>query len=416
MLKNNKKIVVIGLLMCFLQVNAQEMSLQKVLETIQENNPLLKMQDAEIKSMDTLAFGAKTWMNPQVNTGLFMAPYNPSMWSSSAMNNGMGNYMVGVTQMIPNAKKQEANYAYLKGVSSIEKKRKSFNNNRLNAMAKMNYYQWIVLEKKKKILQENQQLLSYMMKSIEVRYEYNTTKLSNYFKAESHYENIELQLLQLENEVELKRIALNTLMSRDKSQEFTIDTNFVIQSFDEAINDTTLLTQNRSDIKAIESTIQLNELKINAEKAKNLPEFGVQYNHMFTFGSNPQMFSLMAMASIPMPWSTKMNEAKIISTKFKNESLNWQKSNLLNNIRGQLETLNADLKTKTKQLAITEDKILPALKKNYELSLLAWQNNTGNLFEVLDAWEAYNMTQIEALDKLEKILMLQVAIEEQLEL
>jgi hypothetical protein len=50
------------------------------------------------------------------------------------------------------------------------------------------------------------------------------------------------------------------------------------------------------------------------------------------------------------------------------------------------------------------------LQRNYDTSIIAWQNN-GDLFVVLDAWEALNMAQIEKLDKLQAILSTQVAIE-----
>jgi hypothetical protein len=43
--------------------------------------------------------------------------------------------------------------------------------------------------------------------------------------------------------------------------------------------------------------------------------------------------------------------------------------------------------------------IIPALQRNYDTSIIAWQNNNGDLFVVLDAWEALNMAQIEKLDK-----------------
>jgi hypothetical protein len=51
------------------------------------------------------------------------------------------------------------------------------------------------------------------------------------------------------------------------------------------------------------------------------------------------------------------------------------------------------------------------LQRNYDTSIIAWQNNNGDLFVVLDAWEALNMAQIEKLDKLQAILSTQVAIE-----
>ena len=136
---------------------------------------------------------------------------------------------------------------------------------------------------------------------------------------------------------------------------------------------------------------------------------------MFAFGTQPQQFSLLGMVTIPMPWSTKMNKANINSFKIKNESLNWQKQMILNEAAGMISGMNTELTSLKKQYEIAQKSIIPALRKNYETAILAWQNNTGDLFVTLDAWEALNMAQIDALDKLQSILVAQVEIEKQLE-
>jgi hypothetical protein len=77
--------------------------------------------------------------------------------------------------------------------------------------------------------------------------------------------------------------------------------------------------------------------------------------------------------------------------------------------------MQAEWSSLKKQYDIAEKHIIPALKRNYDTAVLAWQNNTGDLFVVLDAWEALNMAQMEKLDKLQMILNVQVEIEKQLE-
>jgi len=78
--------------------------------------------------------------------------------------------------------------------------------------------------------------------------------------------------------------------------------------------------------------------------------------------------------------------------------------------------MNTELSNLKKQYTISEKSIIPSLRKNYDTSVLAWQNNTGDLFLVLDAWEALNMAQMDALNKLQSILSTQVEIEKQLEI
>ena len=394
---------------------AQTLSLDAVLGKIKTNNPQLKMYDTDIQSMDAAAKGAKSWMAPQINTGLFMTPYNVKMWKGDEMNPGMGAYMLGFTQMIPNASQLRADSDYMNAMSSVEAENKNFTVNQLNALAKANYYQWLVLDKKIKIANDNLLLLEYMIKSMEIRYQYNMDKLPTYYKAKSQYSGLQSMLVMLENNIAQKRIVLNTLMARDKNTGFEIDATYTLNEFDLIESDSTSLSENRSDVQAIERTKELNQLKIETEKSKLLPEFGVKYDHMFAFGDRPQQFTLMAMVSIPMPWSTKMNKATINSIKIKNESLEWQKQMILNEATGMISGMQTELKNLKKQYDIAEKSIIPALRRNYDTAILAWQNNTGDLFVVLDSWEALNMAQIDKLDKLQAILNTQVEIEKQLE-
>ena len=303
----------------------------------------------------------------------------------------------------------------MSAMSSVEKENKNYTINQLNAQAKTNYFQWLVLNKKIKIADDNLLLLDYMIKSMEIRYQYNMDKLPTYYKAKSQYSALQSMIVMLQNDIAQKRIMLNMLMGRDKNTAFDIDTAYKLTDFNLIKTDTTQLSQNRSDIKAIEKTMALNQLKIEAERTKFLPEFGVKYDHMFAFGQQPQQFSLMGMVTIPMPWSTKMNKANISSFQFKNESLNWQKQMILNEASGMISGMQTELTTLKKQYDIAEKNIIPALRKNYDTAVIAWQNNTGDLFVVLDAWEALNMAQMDLLDKLQAILVTQVEIEKQLE-
>lgn len=412
----NIKLYTIVCFLVFGLTNGQTLSIEAVLASIKENNPQLKMYDAEIQSMDANAKGAKSWSAPQVSTGFFMTPYNTKMWKATDMSAGMGAYMIGVTQMIPNASRLKADADYMYAMSSVETENKNFTINELNALAKTNYYEWIVLDKKLKITKDNLRLLDYMIKSIEVRFKYNKDKLSIYYKAKSQYSAQQSLIVTMQNDLIQKKVMLNTLMARDKNSSFEIDTTYNIKNFEMMPMDNSALSESRSDVKAIDRTMELNQMKIAIEKSKLLPEFGVKYDHMVPFGDRSQQFSLMGMVTIPMPWSTKGNKAAINSIQIKNESLEWQKQMILNDAAGAINGMQQELVNLKKQFDIAEKSIIPAIKRNYDTSVLSWQNNTGELFEVLDAWEALNMAQIDKLDKLQNIFKTQIAIEKQLEI
>jgi uncharacterized protein YqfB (UPF0267 family) len=74
-------------------------------------------------------------------------------------------------------------------------------------------------------------------------------------------------LVMLQNSIAQKKILLNTLMARDKIQVFEIDSSYTLNEFDVMESDTVRF-QNRSDVQAIERTMELNQLKIITEKSK----------------------------------------------------------------------------------------------------------------------------------------------------
>lgn len=398
-------------------VSAQTLQLHDILDSIQQSYPSLKMYDAQIQSLDAAAKGARNWMPPQVSTGLWMTPYNTKLWKADgAGTTGMGQYMISAEQMFPNKKYNDANEAYMKAVSSVETENKEAALNDLNAAAKKNYYEWIIIEKKLSVLDEDEKLLQFMITNAETRYKNGLGKISAYYKAKASLGNIENMRIELQNELLQKRIALNTLMNRDKLTEFSIDTNYTIKDYSTMVFDSSLFYNNRSDIKAIDKNIQLTYLQQNVEKANLKPQFGVQYDHMFGFGGLPMQYSLMGMIKIPINWSTRMTKANIESLNWKTRSLESEKESRANEYSGMAYQMQQDIQAKKKQVELFENNILAALRKNYESNLLAYQQNTEELFELYDAWQTLNETQLEYLNQLQQLLEMQVDLEKLLEI
>ncbi len=419
-----KRFFVILILIFSLQkiATAQMLELPDILDNVQRSYPSLKMYDAEIQSLDAAAKGARNWMPPQVSAGFWMTPYNTGLWSSSKANgnipaqNGMGSYMISAEQMFPNKKYNNANEAYMQAMSSVEKENKQATLNDLFAAAKKNYYEWIVIEKRLAILDESEKLLQFMITNAETRYKNGLGKISAYYKAKASLGNIENMRVELQNEITQKRIALNTLMNRDKLTNFSVDTNYVIKDYSTMAFDSTLFYNNRSDIKAIDKNIQLAYLQQNIEQANLKPQFGVQYAHMFGFGGSPMMFNLMGMVKIPLNWSTRANRANIESLRFKAQSLAEQKASMANEYSGMAYQMQQNIVAKKKQVQLFENNILAALRKNYQSNLLAYSQNTEELFELYDAWETLNNTQLEYINQLQQLLDMQVDLEKLLEI
>jgi outer membrane protein TolC len=413
-------------LVCFLvsvSLKAQQqLSLADVLDSIKAANPLLRMYDYDIRSMDEAAKGARNWMPLELGTGLWMTPYNVNRWKKmddgmGGFEEGMGQYMLSAQQMFPNRKKQDAEFEYMSAMSSVEKEKKNFSINQLYAEAKKNYYEWVIIQKKLNVVLQNEKLLSFMIQSAEIRYKNGLEKINAYYKAKAALGNLEKMKVMLENEVLQKGIALNTLMNRDKLVHFSVDTSYFIKDYSDYLFDSTQLLTARSDLKAVNKEIELNWLKFNSEKAKLKPEFGIRYDHMFGFGGLPMQYSLMGMVKIPFTrGASRMYKASMEGIRWKNESLQQEKQMILNEAAGMAHGMRNEIIAKQKQIRLYEEKIIPALRNNYSSYQLAYEQNTEELFMLFDAWETLNMTQVEYLDQLRELLLMQVELERILEI
>jgi outer membrane protein TolC len=395
------------------------MTLPEILTTVEKSNPGLKMYEAEARAFNEAAKGAYSWMPPEGGAGLFMTPYNTKEIKAdkAMMKEGMGFFMISAQQMFPNRKKQDAEAAWMRSMSTVESEKRKVALNELLFAAKKNYFEWVVLQKKQAILDEGSRLLDFMIKSAEIRYKNGLGKISAYYKAKAALANIDNMKLMLENDMRQKRIMLNNLMYRKVDQELTIDTLYAWKEYPASMLDSTHLLNRRSDIQALQRNIEVNNLQRNAELAKLKPEFGIRYDHMIGLSTQPGQFTLMGMVKFPLAkWSSKMNKAKAESLVWQNESLRNQQQMILNEAAGMAGSAQAELETKKKQMRLYETQIIPALRKNFQTMQLGYEQNTEELFELFDAWEALNMTQIEYLDQLKTALLLQAELEKILEI
>ena len=412
---------IIAILLAFMVVKTvaaqQVLTMQEIQSAIQTNHPALKMLDAEARSMNEEAKGAYSWMPPEVGAGFFQTPYDPGRWKSMNGQPGMGAFMISAQQMFPNKKRQNAEFAYMNAQSSVELQKKDVIINELLFTARKNYYDWIVLEKKLKVLDENDKLLKFMMQSAEIRYKNGLGKISAYYKTKAALANVENMQLMLRNEINQKRIAINTVMNRSTETVFAVDTNYVWNNFNRTMFDSVSLMKQRSDIKVIDRSIEVNKLERTAELAKLKPEFGIQYNHMTGWARQPLMFTVMGMVKIPLAkWSSKMNKAKAESLVWQNEALRNQQQMIINEAGGMADNSFTELELKKKQMKLYEEQIIPALRRNFQTMQLGYEQNTEELFELFDAWEALNMTQMEYFDQLQKGLQMQAELMKILEI
>ena len=412
---NIKIFLILFLSLLTIGLSAQEvLTLQEILNRIEQNNPALKAYDSRVKSQDAKVAGANAWMAPMVGVGTFMTPYPGAMVMNE---DDKGALMFSAEQNIPNPAKTRARSEYLQSQSAISQAEKGSVYNNLRATAKELYYDLLIAGRKITYQRENQRIMQTMRKLAEIRYPINQGGLNNVFKAEGRSYEAENMILMTEGEIRSKKIALNALMYRSLMDSFQIDTNVKVAFVPQALLDTAYLASARSDIKQMDRSIQSMNLNINQMRQEAKPEFRLRYEHMANRSEMmPNQYTVMGMISIPIvPWSSKMYKSEIKSMGFEIDAMAQQRQSMLNQMVGMAKSMESELLIMQQQLANYESKILPALEKNLEVSMLSYQENKLELPMVIDSWETINMAQMNYLDQLQRFYKMIVEYEKSIE-
>lgn len=394
--------------------SAQVLSLEEVLTIIDRNNPMLQEYNSRTRAIEEYSAGAKSWMAPMVGAGTFMAPYPNQM----TMEEGdKGAWMFSFEQDIPNPAKLNAKRNYLQSRADVEKEGRAIQFNALRSEAKTLYYQWLVAEEKLKVLDENEKIMDLMLRLARIRYPYNQGSLGNIYKAEGRLSEVRNMTIMTTSVIESSSFRLKSLMALPVTDSIMIDTSTIIEfEPNQIIYDTAALSQQRSDIRQIDETIEVMRLNLRLQRLQAKPDFKIKFDHMQPIGNMPSQFSAMAMISIPIaPWSSRMYKSEIKGMQYDIEAMQKGREGILIEARGMLSGMATQIVRMKQQLENYETKIIPALRKNYETLMLAYEENREQLPIVIDGWEALNMAQMEYLERMEEYYTMIVSYERELE-
>ncbi len=389
------------------------LSLDTILNRIDQNNLLLKSYGLKAESYQYNAKAATAWMAPMVGVGTFMTPYPGQMIMDSR---DKGSLMFQVEQDIPNYGKLNAQKKFIESKAKVERATREVTLNDFKTQAKKLYYAWLVAQQKLKVLEKSTQIMQTMKKIEEIRYPFNQSKLGSVYQTSAKLEETENMKRMQEGEIGRARAWLNSMMNQQGNTDFKIDSSYVPQFVTATALDTASLAVVRKDIAKMDYNIQSMNLNIGAMKRQSRPDFRIRFDHMSPLGSGmPKAFSVMGMVSIPIaPWASKMYKSEVKGMQYEVEAMQMEKAAMLQETQGMLYGMQYQIKTMQQQIAAMEQKIIPTLQKTLDVNVLGYRENKLQLPEVIASWEALNMMQNNVLDEKLKLYLMIADYEKEL--
>ena len=409
-----KRIALLNILgLVIFNIYAQDttrISLDTLLQRIETNYPAILQYQQNMQSWQAKAQGAKAWMPPTFSTGVMNFPYNLSMVKEKNDPMNWAGIAFSIEQMIPNQTKLNAKRDYINSLAEVEKSKSDWTKNELRREAKILYYNRFVNQQKQKTLSESEEVLNLLLTTAEAKFSSNQSQLQTLYKAKARLAELKNMQYMLSGLIAESNIGLNILMVRDVNTPFEIDTLIQPRNYSLATTDTANIT-NRSDISALTKYIQSMKLEQKVMKVGVRPDFGVRAQHMQMFGM-PSQWSVMGMMTIPIvPWSSKMYSSEVKSMGFQIQSMELEKQTMQLMATKMLTEKLTMLSYENGQYHNYSQQIVPAYENNMQANLLAFKQNTGDLFVLLDAWEMLLMKKLEMYDRLFNILKLEAEYE-----
>jgi outer membrane protein TolC len=387
------------------------LSLEEIITKVEAEYPLVLQYDSRIKSLQSKVEGSKSWMPPTFSFGLNSFPYQLEMIKRKEDPMNWAALMFSAEQMIPNSAKLRAKGGYYSSLKQVQQNNAEWTKNILRTQVRILYYQRIVAEHKLGLIAENRELLKLFINISESRYTYNQADLSTIFKAKAKLKELDNMETMAKAGVTESNIGLNTLLNLPTDTPFKIDTVVVLKNYDSIVLVQDTASVQRSDITSMTSSIRSMELNRSWMATGRKPDFGLRVSHMNMFGM-PNQFSIMGMVTIPIvPWSSKMYKTEVQSMTHEIQAMNLERENMKLMATRMINEKLAMLKYEKQQFDNYQKDINPLYRKNMEANLLAYKQNTGNFFVLLDAWDMLFMKQLEQLDKLNLLLRLQAEYE-----
>lgn len=410
-MKQNKKLILMLIfLQISLQLNAQKMNLEQVLNTIEQKNPMLAGYKTREEALQKYAEGATAWMAPMAGIGTFMTPYPAFSKKGDQMDqindSDKGSLMISVEQTIPNKNKLEAGKKYLLERSHAEEIRRLRQWNDLRFEAREAYYVWSVSLEKLDRLEKTEQILKLLAESAVIRTAYNQGTPSSVYRAQARIAEIKNMRSMIETTIEEQKTRLLTLMNEPDNKNLSIEpiaeTGQLL-----FLTDTSTLAGKRSDILGIEQEIKVMKLNRELQSLQNKPDVRLRFDHMQSYGNMPDQFTAMAMFTIPVaPWSAKMYKAEISGMSKEIQSMKQERAAILLEAKGMISRMAIQIAGMKTQLKRYDDEILPALNRNYTALRISWEENREQLPMVLDGLEALSMAEQESLEKKESLFIM----------
>lgn len=394
MLKEKKYFILFFLVLCSYQISIAQKTLDSYLKTASENNAGLKAAFSEYRVALEMLPQAKSLPDANIMFQYFTTPLLLEM--------GEQRFNLSASQSFPwfgQLKAQE------QAASEMAKAKYEFfisERNKLFYEVKDVYYRWYVQWKSIKILNSNLELLRSMRELAKISFESGKGSLVDVLRADMEIAQTENDLAFLKDAALPFRSEFEKLLNQPFPQEIIFPDTLWNENID--VPKSVLLDSigvNNPKLKEMDYEIFSWEKRMEAAEKMGYPSFtlGATYMNMskrdnMNSADNGKDMYMFPEVGIMIPFNRKKYKAMVNESKYKSESIAFEKTNMKNELVSELEMVYRDyLNAQRKIILFTRLEGLAVQAR--DLLLSGFSTSGTNFEEVLRMQEQELMYSLE---------------------
>lgn len=220
-----------------------------------------------------------------------------------------------------------------------------------------------------------------------IKYSVGKVPQQDVLKAQVSLTRLAEHLIHFEQDTELARARLNTLLGHDPSAPIDVRGDHVISTqlpSIEALEKMAL--QSRPDLVQMQAALDKSHTEEALAKKTYSPDFTVSGGYMLMPGGSEFRNNYMLEASINLPWlNRRKHDAEIAESTAKVTEQDAELAAMRNNAFGQIQEALLEARAAQKLAAVYQQSLQPQAEATLHSTVIAYENNRTEFLDLLDS-------------------------------
>ncbi len=252
------------------------------------------------------------------------------------------------------------------------------------------FYDLLRTQDEMRIHDEHVAIARQAVEAAKIKYSVGKVPQQDILKAQVALTRLAEHLIHFEQDADVARARLNTLMGRDPAQPIRVAGDYAIPAHLPGTEELEkLAVQSRPDLAQAQAGIKKSEQERALAQKTYQPDLTVSGGYMLMPRGSDQRNSYMLEGSINLPWlNHRKHDAEIEEAKAKISEQEAEYDAMQNSAFGQIQEAIAQAKASKRLADVYRDALKPQAEATLRSTVIAYENNSTDFLNLLDSQTA----------------------------